>query len=429
MKRKYGWRSALWPTLSVCLASAAQAADRPSFLSTLDLDVKGFIEARAGLTSSTESWEEGGLGKVRYGSPDGTAKGFARPEGALVVQPRFGFNWSGFVQLSANSQQRPAVDIVEAYLSYRTPPSSRLRLTLKAGAFFPPVSMENDGLAWTSPYTLSSSAINTWVGEELRTIGGEVTAIWRADWGELGLTGAAYGFNDPTGTLLAWRGWTISDREAGLFDRLRLPPVRIIRPGGILDEQAATEEPFHEIDDKVGVYAGAHGTHDASGRLEVLYYDNLADDRALRHGQWAWRTKFWSAGYTTPTWWNTTFIAQAMSGTTTVITLPAPRRAIVYTDFWSAYAMVSRTWGPHRLSLRLERFGTDDGDTFPDNNNEQGTGVTLAYIYRPSERQRITLEVLRVDSDRPERQYLGYPRAARETVLQASYRFFFGTTN
>ena len=46
---------------------------------------------------------------------------------------------------------------------------------MKAGAFFPTISLENDDIGWTSPYTLSASAINTWIGEELRTIGTEGT--------------------------------------------------------------------------------------------------------------------------------------------------------------------------------------------------------------------------------------------------------------
>lgn len=408
-------------------AGGARAADDSALPSWLDLDVKGLIDARIAMTSQTKSWEEGGLGKVRWGSDGGTGV-VARPEGALVIQPRFGFDWSGFIQLSASSQQRPAVDLQEAYLAYKTPPASQFAFKARAGVFFPPISMENGGLAWTSPYTITSSAINTWVGEELRTIGGEGTLSWRPDEAmDIGITGALFKFNDPTGTLLAWRGWTLGDREVGLFDRIPLPRVRIIRPGATLDEQALSEEPYHEIDERFGYYAAAHAAHDDYGRLQALRYDNRADDRDLEYEQWAWWTRFWSVGYAAPEWLNFTVIAQYVTGTTTVITLPRPRKAIVYTDFWSAYALVSKDWGRHRLSLRLEKFGTDDGDTFPDNNNEHGTGVTAAYVFRPTERQRVTLEVLHVDSHRPERVYLGFPAKARETVLQASYRFFFGT--
>lgn len=414
--------------LSAFATSHVQAAEGLALSSHWDIDVKGFVEARVGLTSDTLSWEEGGLGKVRYGAEDGNPALIARPEAALVLQPRLGFNWSGFVHLSANSQQRPAVDMVEAYLAYQTPPDSPFGAHLKGGAFFPPISVENDGLAWTSPYTITSSAINTWIGEELKTVGGEGTVLWRPDQTlELGVTGAFYYFNDPTGTLLAWRGWTLSDREAGLFDRLQLPLIRIIRPGAQLDEQALTEEPFHEIDGKAGYYVGAHATQDDAGHLRILWYDNLADDRDLLHGQWAWRTKFLSTGYASPPWWDFTILAQAIAGSTTVITRPAPRGPFVDTRFWSVYGLLSKDWGRHRASLRLERFGADDRDTSADNNNEHGTGITAAYVFRPTDRQRITVELLRVESDRPERVHLGFPRTVRETVVQASYRFFFGT--
>ena len=47
--------------------------------------------------------------------------------------------------------------------------------SVKTGAFFPTISLENDDLGWTSPYTLTPSAINSWIGEELRTIGSEGT--------------------------------------------------------------------------------------------------------------------------------------------------------------------------------------------------------------------------------------------------------------
>ncbi len=416
--------------LGALQADRAQAADGSTLPSWLDLDVKGLVDARLALTSETLSWEEGGLGKVRWGSSDGKAGVVARPEGALVVQPRFGFDWSGFVHLQATSQQRPAVDIVEAYLAYDTPPASQFGLQVKGGVFFPHISVENTGLAWTSPYTITSSAINTWIGEELRTIGGEVTGTWRPTAAlELGATGSIYYFNDPTGTLLAWRGWTLSDREAGLFDRLRVAEVRIIRPGNQLDEQALTEEPFHEIDAKQGYYAGAHAAHDDYGRLQILWYHNNGDDRELKHAQWAWRTKFWSAGYTSPTLAGVTFLAQGMDGSTTVITRSAPRGPFVDTRFWSLYGLVSKDWNRHRVSLRLERFGADDRDTSADDNYERGTGITAAYVFRPTDRQRLTLEVLHVTSDRPERIYFGLPRQARETVLQASYRFFFGTGN
>ena len=50
-------------------------------------------------------------------------------------------------------------------------PKSAWRSNLKIGAFYPPISLEHRASGWSNPYTISSSALNTWVGEELRTIG------------------------------------------------------------------------------------------------------------------------------------------------------------------------------------------------------------------------------------------------------------------
>src|SRR6185295_12162247 len=143
------------------------------------------------------------------------------------------------------------VDLVEAYFKYRPVSTTPLRWSFKAGAFFPPISLENDGIGWTSPWTLTPSAINSWVGEELRTIGGEGRLEWRGAAHQLEAFGALYAANEPAGALLADRGWALHDRPTGLFDRVRIP-----------DAMAATlrrsapfyEGPFQQLDGRVGWY-------------------------------------------------------------------------------------------------------------------------------------------------------------------------------
>ena len=70
------------------------------------------------------------------------------------------------------------VDVTETYLDWRPFPAHGWRWRTKLGAFYPPISLENRAAGWSSPYSLTSSAINTWLGEEFRTIGAEVTATW-----------------------------------------------------------------------------------------------------------------------------------------------------------------------------------------------------------------------------------------------------------
>ena len=96
------------------------------------------------------------------------------------------------------------------------------------GAFFPPISLENDGIGWTSRWTLTPSAINSWVGEELRTIGAELRVEHRGDAGTFSAQAALFGRNDPAGELLAARGWSMGDLTSGLGAVLRNPCLRAV---------------------------------------------------------------------------------------------------------------------------------------------------------------------------------------------------------
>lgn len=114
-----------------------------------------------------------------------------------------------------------------------------------------------------------------------------------------------------------------------------------------------------------------------------------------------------------------------MTGDTSMGT-PAPGRSLVNADYASAFVLLSRAWDRHRVSARAEYFETTDKDQAAvDNNGEHGTALTLAYIFRPRERQRLTLELLHAVSYRPARTFIGSPVKASETQVQASYRFFF----
>ncbi|MDX2143432.1 MAG: hypothetical protein SFV19_08760 [Rhodospirillaceae bacterium] len=418
--RRHGLSRGALALALFCAASAGMAQDElPS------LTVRGLIDGRIVLPDNTLSWENGGLGKTRYGGePDAIAR---LAEASLILQPKLTWDLSGFVHLSTNTQQKHAVDIVEAFLSYRPVPTSPFGVRAKAGAFFPPISLENTGLAWTSPYTISSSAINSWIGEELRSTGGEVTAFHQGEDVTVSLTGSGFYFNDPAGTLLAWRGWAIHDRKSGVLERLARPSVRIVRPGARLQRQAPYNEPFHELDDRMAYYMAGRVEHADWGELRALYYNNPGDDRALTNGQWPWNPEFVALGGKTLLPGDVDLIAQFMQGNTTVVTVPGAASPVVHLAYMSGFVLASHEWDRHRLSLRLEYFETDDKDLlFPDNNNEWGNAVTAAYVFRPAENQRLTFEVLRVHSTRPERTLsFGLPRSVTETEIQASYRFFF----
>lgn len=413
------------------VGASVMLALTPAFAQTEGqwLTLRGLVDARFILTDTHVGWESGALGKTRYGAnATGDAQAIARiAEASLVARADLTWDLSAHAHLIAGSQQSNTVDVAEAFLTYKPAPEDGWNLSARAGAFFPPISLENTGLAWTSPFTITPSAINSWVGEELKTIGPEVTATWQSDAVSVSVLGAGFVGNDPAGTELTWRGWALHDRKAGLFERLPLAQVRIIRPNAPRPiGQAPYDQPIDEIDDRIGYYLGARLTDVDDNRIEFLRYDNRADDTIINRAlQWAWDTRFWSAGGRATVSGDIDIVGQIMWGTTSIITFP-PAPSVVKVDYDSAFLLVSKAWDRHRVSGRVEYFKTHDRDTSPDDNSETGRAVTLAYIFRPFERQRLTLELLHVHSRRPERTLsFGLPATANETQIQASYRYFF----
>ena len=123
---------------------------------------------------------------------------------------------------------------------------------------------------WRSPYTLSFSAINTWVGEELRTIGAEYSLDWLGrshghDF-DFTLSAAGYGWNDTAGTVLATRGWGLTDRQSTLFGRFA-------NGGKPLPQRTLF---YDDLDKRAGYYASAAANYRGLLELRALHYDNRA---------------------------------------------------------------------------------------------------------------------------------------------------------
>lgn len=387
--------------------------------------VKGFVEGRVALTDGPLGWEHRGLGKTHFGG-DGGSRTIVHAEGAAVVSANINWDWALFLNVSADAgRHRNPVDFVEAFARYKPAPSGPTSFSAKIGAFFPPISFENTGLAWTSPFTLSSSAINTWVGEELRTVGGEAKITHRFEGGEVSALGAVFAANDPAGALLAWRGWAVSGREAGLFERLPLAPLRVIQPDGSAFQQAPWVEPVHEIDGRPGLYGAIEARVPGLGTARVMVYDNLARKTAFDGDQYAWHTRFVSVGGRAKLSGDIDLVVQGMIGDT-AMGFVAPNQALVDVGYASAFVLLSRAWDRHRFSIRAEYFETIDHDPVSDDNNgEHGNSIALAYVFYPVDRQRLTLEFLNIFSQRPERGFIGIPQKFSENQVQASYRIFF----
>jgi hypothetical protein len=335
----------------------------------------------------------------------------------------FNEKWSARLHLNLDAEperslDRNRIDVIEATATYRSFLGSFVRIRVRGGIFFPPVSLENTGTAWTSPYSITGSAINSWIGEEVRITGGEAALTFLPPSQEITIFGSIFGMNDPSGTLLAWRGWSLQDRQSGYLDRLPLAPINAISAEGLFPRQPAFVEPFREVDGKAGYYAGAAWLF-RNLELSGIHYDNRANPEEFDGVQYGWGTDFTNISAQIRVR-NLEILSQYLTGTSEM-----GRSQMVHIDFSSWYILASVTHSNHRISLRFDDFEVNDRDRYKelDNNNEEGTAWMGSYRYRFSERHNLILELLRIDSDRPARADLGKDQQVTEYVFQASYRF------
>jgi hypothetical protein len=376
------------------------------------------VDARLVASDGRRSFLDGGLGTLRFGeNRSGLQLGRAR----LALAQPIGDILSLRLDASAwGDHDRNPLDLTEAYLELRPYPRAGFRARVKAGAFYAPISLENRSAGWESPYTLSSSAIDSWIGEELRTIGVETQIDWLGtrlghDF-DLAVVGAAFGWNEPAGTGLASHGFALDDRQTTLFGRVGLPGAQPV--GGA--------EEFHELDGRVGTYEGVEARYLDRVTIRALRYDNHADpasfDAAL--GEFAWATHFDSVGARGEGggW---TLIGQWMQGETYIA--PAGVGELEW-PFRARYVLLSRRMGRHTLSVRYDEFEVDP-EAPAQGGLQHGHATTAAYVYERGPHWRLTLEWLRVRSGQSNRSiFLGETPLATESAVQLAVKYAIAST-
>jgi len=394
-----------WPFLSACLlAGFATAGDQ--------LGVTGVIDMRWIHATGATSFLDGGSGILRF-DPDHQDVRLGRA--FLASRLRVTDIVTLHTVIDAyGDHDRNAVDVSEFWAEIRPFPTNSLRWRARVGAFYMPVSLENRGPGWSNVYSITPSALNTWIGEEFRTIGAEVEARWlgaSSDYlGDFAVVAAAYGWNDPAGTLVADRGFALTDRPSTLFGGLGRPP----------------ETFYHEIDRKPGYYGGLTWRHHDRLEVRALRYDNDADPGASTvAGGGAWRTRFSSLGVRWEPSAHWSFIAQYLDGST-----EAAAESDAYYQFRQnyhvAFALASLDWGRERLTARLDHFGTHQSDGFDGPPSDQsGHAWTAAWTHDLSEHWQAVAEWIRVWSRFPPRASFGEPPALLETQAQIAVRYRF----
>lgn len=374
----------------------------PEGLGAAELDVEGLLTGRAVGAESQRSWLDGGFGRFTVG---GEAPGGRRWQ--FVGRAQLGVDLWLTDDLRVFAHGRARYDgedslgdvggLAEGYLEYHPSLSYSTSLRLRAGLHFPGTSRENVGPLWSSPYTVTLSALNAWTAEELRLLGLEGRLIIETESNdEFVLGGSAFGFNDPSGSLLSWRGWSMGDRLTVAGEWLPLPPlVSLSPPGGFAAQRSEGTRPVDELDDRVGWLALARYSRFQRVTLQGAWYDNRGD-RGLYDGQYSWRTRFGVVGGDLNLGPDVVLVGEYLWGDTGMGGLEGSH---VQADIRAAYALVSWATAVTRLTARYDYFEAVDRDGTEEPNDDRGQAWTMAFFWNPVDAVRLGVEYVDLNAD------------------------------
>jgi hypothetical protein len=405
--------------LAALWATPASAGDLKLFTPD-SFELSGDVRLVA--VDGEKSWIDGGFGKLRSGS-DGDLR--VRPHlgnAALVWKPQFTWSLGAIVVGSLQGGDRTEAGLSQAYLTFKPMRSSNLAFSARAGLMWPPVSLEHEGLDWHVKDSITPSAINSWIGEEVRPLAAEATLSGSLGEHKLRATAALMAANDTSGTLLTFRGWALHDRTTLAFRRQPLPPLE--------EEVAGYQAPFtHPLLDVHGGFAHRPGYYAKLAwqlpvpvRLELFRYDNRANPEDLNADlEWGWRTQFNNAGLVADLGSGAELKAQAMQGRTHMGFTDEGRRWID-NRFRSAFLLLTRPFGSMRLTGRIDAFDTRNrGSEIDDEYDDKGWSAMLA-AKRDWDHFTGLVELLHVSSKREDREEAGLEPRQRQTQLQAEVR-------
>jgi hypothetical protein len=417
------WRGRALGSLAAACAFAVPAPAGASDLTLFSRDTVEFSSIfRLAASEGQQSWVEGGLGKLATSGEDGSFR--LRPqlaEANLIWKPQFGWAVSGTVVGTFLGGERAQAGLSEAFLSYRPMRSEHVAFSARAGLMWPPVSLEHEGADWHVRDTATPSAINSWIGEEVRPLALEGTVTASLGQQRLTAVAAVIAANDTAGTLLTFRGWTLHDRRTLAFNGHRL---------ALDEEMLAYQAPYtHPLIDLGDGFAGRPGYYAKLAwqpplpvRIELFRYDNRADPQVKNdEREWGWRTQFDNLGLIADLGSGAKLRAQAMSGRTQM-GFPRDGRRWIDTRFRSAFVMLSRPFGAVGLATRAEAFETRNHGSVADSEyDESGWAITLA---AKREMGPVTgvLELLHVSARRDQFEEVGLAQRQEQTQIQADLR-------
>lgn len=393
------------------------------FSCTVNAQIKGLLQLRAVQGDNVLSWQEGGVGLYRH---DEKNDSLILSQGILDAHIDLATNWSAHGVLNINQDPDIGVGFTQAYFTYQPLTSHHYKWQVRIGGFYPLMSLENPDIGWTSPYNYTNSAINSWIGEELRTVGAELTIKRPGRYfnspHSFSLIAASFKGNDPAGTLLSWRGFALHDRQTTFNEGVKFAPVAALN-NDALRWQANQVLPFEEVDGRFGYYIGMHWDYLKKSQLRIYYYDNNGDPTKLNisSGQYAWDTRFTSAAWLYKFNKKTRLITQILNGKTSM-----GRYWFLNNAFYSHFIMLSHKEGNNRVSLRYDYFKVDDNDnTTFDPNASHGEGLTASWRYNISKALQVGTEISGLKSTAQNRADIGFNKDISQQQILANIQWKF----
>jgi hypothetical protein len=345
------------------------------------LQFHGYLAAREIYVNAQPSWLQGGVGRFDVGADNPDDHRLVNVDSAQL-----GFDWTpaswlllhadGVARREQSGSEGKRTGIVQAYVDVFNE-----HWRVRAGEFWLPTSRENTDPLWTSKYTITYSALNSWIAQEVRPIGADLQYS-PTFYVTLGAT--AFRGNDTMGTELAARGWTLGNTEA-MSRSQRLESA----------ERAM---------------------------LQIAHIDNRAPivPGDLK-GQTPWQTHFIVASGEVGSTSATTLAGEWAYGSTAV---GFPGGSFTM-DFDTEYLLLSHKFGTERVSARVERFSTRDASRpADDGSREHGRAWTLAWMHDVNANARTGIEYVRVSGNRPGLAPDFDPRTGGSTVT-LEYRYGF----
>jgi len=369
-----------------------------------------------------KSWVDGGFGKLRSGS-EGDLR--VRPQlgnVSLVWKPEFSWALGATIVGRIEGGQRTEAGLSQAYLTYRPMRTGRVAFSARGGLMWPAISLEHEGADWHVKDSITPSAINSWIGEEVRPFAAEGTLVAGLGEHKLRATAALMAANDTSGTLVTFRGWALHDRTTLAFHRQPLPPL----DDEIAEYQAPFSHPLLDIHGgfahRPGYYAKLAWQPPVPVRLELFHYDNRADPEVVNADmEWAWRTRFDNVGLVADLGSAMQLKAQALQGRTRM-GFPEDGVRWVNNRFRAAFVMVTRPFGKVGIALRADAFDTrNSGSDVGDEYDDRGWSAMIA-ARRDWGPISGLIELLHVSSRREDRDELGLDPRQHQTQVQLELR-------